>query len=111
MQPAECIPRRQSGKLLGGKLADTENLFFHSVLGKTLNTGLIYSDTTLSYKQYIFQNGQFHRHSIHKSKLSFNSLINKRISLIKSLEIFLECSSVRSSSLLHTLNEPNWGMF
>jgi hypothetical protein len=60
-------PGAQSGKLLGGKLADTENLFFHSVLGKTLNTGLIYSDTTLSYKQYIFQNGQFHRHSIHKS--------------------------------------------
>ncbi len=37
----------QSGKSLGGKLANKENQFPHNVLGKTLKMGRYYLDTTL----------------------------------------------------------------
>ncbi len=67
-----AYPGTQSGKLLGGKLANKENQFFHNVLGKTLKTRENHSDTTLFYKQYIFQNALFHRHPIQKSKLEIN---------------------------------------
>jgi hypothetical protein len=77
----------QSGKSLGGKLANKINQFSKMSL-VNVETRKNPSDTTLFYKQYIFQNLLFLRHSVTKSNIDFKQLKNRSLPLTKKTGVF-----------------------